>query len=54
MTMARDQHNDHPPVHCGKPMVINSRINRVSGPRIVYRCTACGKTVTIKDVQHEE
>lgn len=37
------------PVHCGRPMVVNSRINRVSGPRIVYRCPVCGTTKTIKE-----
>gem|GEM_PF-4256400 len=37
------------PIHCGKPMRVNqSRVNRVSGPRIVYICGDCGKSKTVK------
>lgn len=44
----KDQVTAPAPVCHGKPMNINSRVNRVSGPRIVYICRTCGHTRTIR------
>lgn len=37
------------PICCKKTMIINRRINRVSGPRVQYLCTLCGHSITVKE-----